>query len=79
MGFSDSVRLLYENGKAFRGGGLISGIIVVPLVGVFDIIGARIVVALIVIVLIMLLTNRGIVEMLEVIAKPFVTVWNWIV
>lgn len=79
MGFSDSVRLLYENGKAFRGGGLISGIIVVPLVGVFDIIGARIVVALIVVVLIMLLTNRGIVEMLEVIAKPFVTVWNWIV
>ncbi len=79
IGFQQSVRLLFENGKAFRGGGLISGVIAVPLVAAFDVIGARIVVTLIVIVLIMLLTNRGIVEMLEVIAKPFVWLWHGIV
>ncbi len=79
IGFQQSVQLLFENGKAFRGGGLISGVIVVPLVAAFDVIGARIVVLLIVIVLIMLLTNRGIVEMLEVIAKPFVWMWRGIV
>lgn len=79
MSFQQSVMLLFANGKDFRGGGLISGIIVVPLVAAFDVIGARIVISLIVIVLIMLLTNRGIVEMLEVIAKPFVWIWHGIV
>lgn len=79
MTFKQSVMLLFENGKDFRGGGLISGIIVVPLVAAFDVVGARIVITLIVIVLIMLLTNRGIVEMLEVCAKPFVWIWNGIV
>lgn len=79
MGFQDSVKLLFENGKTFRGGGLISGIIVFPLVAAFDVIGARIVITLIVIVLIMLLTNRGIVEILEMITKPFVWIWHGIV
>ena len=79
MGFQESVKLLFENGKTFHGGGLISGIIVFPLVAAFDVIGARIVITLIVIVLIMLLTNRGIVEILEMITKPFVWIWHGIV
>ena len=79
VGFQESVKLLFENGKAFHGGGLISAIIVFPLVAAFDVIGARIVISLIVIVLVMLLTNRGIVEMLEMLAKPFVWIWHGIV
>lgn len=78
MSFFDSVMLLYENGKEARGGGLISGIVVVPLVALFDIAGAKIVITLFIIVLIMLLTNRGIVEMLQLAAKPFVWLWHGI-
>lgn len=76
--FADSIMLLYENGKAVRGGGLISGIIVVPLVALFDVAGAKIVISLFIVVLIMLLTNRGIVEMLQLVAKPFVWLWHGI-
>lgn len=79
MTFWESVMKLYENGKDVRGGGLISGIIVVPLVALFDIIGARIVITLFIFVLVMLLTNRGIVEMLQLCAKPFVWIGNGIV
>lgn len=78
MSFFDSVMLLYENGKEVRGGGLISGIAVIPLVALFDITGAKIVITLFIIVLIMLLTNRSIVEMLQLAAKPFVWIWHGI-
>ncbi|MBR4201012.1 MAG: DNA translocase FtsK [Oscillospiraceae bacterium] len=76
--FTAAVKVLWENGKELRGGGLISGILVVPLVAAFDVTGARIVITLIVIVLLMLLTNRGIVEMLQIITKPFVWIWHGI-
>ena len=76
--FTAAVRILWENGKELRGGGLVSGILVVPMVAAFDVTGARIVITLLVIVLLMLLTNRGIVEMLQIVTKPFVWLWHGI-
>ncbi len=77
--FGDAVKLLWENGKELRGGGLLSGIIVGPLVAFFDVIGARIIITLFVIVFLMLVTNRSIPEMLRIAAKPFVWIWHGIV
>ncbi len=75
----DAIRLLWENGKSLHGGGLISGVIVGPLVAAFDVIGAKIVITLLVVVFIMLLTNRGIMEILQILARPFVWTWQGIV
>ncbi|MCQ2407626.1 MAG: DNA translocase FtsK [Oscillospiraceae bacterium] len=66
----DVVALLIENGKRFHGGGLLSGIIVIPLLKAFDVVGTRIILTLFVIVLFMLLTNRSISEMLELASRP---------
>ncbi|MBQ8921775.1 MAG: DNA translocase FtsK [Oscillospiraceae bacterium] len=78
MIFRESVKLLYDNGKDMIGGGLISGVIVIPLIMLFDVTGAKIIVTLLVIMLFMLLTNRGFTEMLRLIAKPFVWIWHGI-
>ena len=76
--FRESVNLLYENGKHLYGGGLISGVIVFPLIWLFDEVGAKIIVSLLLIMTFMLLTNRGLGEMLQLIAKPFVMIWHGI-
>lgn len=74
--FTAAVKLLYENGKLLHGGGLVSGFIALPLIALFGETGAKIVIVLLVIVFLMLLTNRGIVEFLELLAKPFVLLWH---
>ncbi|HAG14524.1 MAG TPA: DNA translocase FtsK, partial [Ruminococcus sp.] len=62
---------MLADGKALRGGGLISGIIVLPLIAIFDIWGARILIFLTFVALVMLVTNRGLPEILRFCAKPF--------
>lgn len=66
----DVMKLLTENGRNFQGGGVISGIIVIPLLKAFDVVGTRIILTLTVVVLFMLLTNRSISEMLELCSRP---------
>lgn len=78
MLFRESVKRLFENGKELYGGGLISGVIVFPLIFFFDVIGARIIVSLAVIMFFMLLTNRSFGEMFQLMMKPFVWMWNGI-
>ena len=75
----NAVKLLWQNGKELRGGGLLSGVIVGPLVAAFDVIGARIIISVFVIVVLMVMTNRSIPEMLKLVAKPFVWIWHGIV
>ncbi|MCQ2416707.1 MAG: DNA translocase FtsK [Oscillospiraceae bacterium] len=75
----ESATTLFNNGKTLHGGGLLSGLIIFPLIAVFDIIGTRILITLIVIALVMLVTNRSLPEILRVMSKPFVWVWNLIV
>ncbi len=70
---------LFENGKDWHGGGLIAGIGAVPLIKLFDITGAKIICAVLLIVLFMLLTNKNVGEMLQLISRPFVWIWNSIV
>lgn len=77
--FGDSLTLLWNDGIKLYGGGVLSGIIVIPLVALFDDIGARIVIVLLIVVLLMLLTNRGIIELFELLCKPFVWLWKGMV
>ena len=53
-------------------------LIVFPLIFFFDVIGARIIVSLAVIMFFMLLTNRSFGEMFQLMMKPFVWMWNGI-
>lgn len=53
---------LYENGKEFKGGGLFSIVIGVPLVKLFGKVGAAVIIVLLTFVFIMLLANKTIVD-----------------
>lgn len=74
--FITTVRNLYAEGQALHGGGLLSGIIAWPLVALFDDIGARIVIILLIFIGLMLLTNLGVSELFHYCGKPFVWFWN---
>lgn len=76
---SESIKRLIENGKELKGGGLFAGIIALPMVRLFDVAGAKIIITLMTVIFIMLISNRGIAEMLQLISTPFVWMWNGIV
>ena len=63
---------LWTQGTDMRGGGVISGVIALPLTALFGEIGAKILIILLIIVLMMLLTQRSIVEVFKMLASPFV-------
>jgi len=68
----ETIKLLWENGLSLQGGGVFSGIVVIPLVGLLDSVGAKIITVMLTVVLILLLTNLSIVELLQLLFKPFV-------
>ena len=70
---------LWEEGQALHGGGVLSGILVLPLTALLDTVGAKIVIVMLIIVLLLLLTNRSILEMLGLLAKPFIWIGKGIV
>ena len=70
---------LYESGKQLRGGGLISGLIALPLIDFLGEIGAKIIIIMLVIVMLLLLTNKSIGEFVEMLCRPFVWIWRSIV
>lgn len=63
---------LWRQGKEMQGGGLISGVIALPLTSLFGDVGAKILIILLIIVLVMLLTQRSILEVFKALASPFV-------
>lgn len=78
-GTADRISILYQNGKMLHGGGLISGLLAIPLVSAFDVTGAKIITVILLLILFMLLTNKSISECLHLAAKPFVWLWHLIV
>ena len=69
--FTDSFKLLFNAGVRLEGGGVCSALIAWPLIKLFDLTGAKIIVLLMLLVLIMLLTNTGPVDLFKLLAKPF--------
>jgi len=79
LGFAETVRALYAEGQTLRGGGVISAVIAFPLVALFDLIGARIIIILLIAIISMLLMNISFADLLRICTKPFVWMWEEIV
>ncbi len=79
LSFVDAVRSLYREGQTLRGGGVISALIAMPLVTLFDLIGARIIIVLLTLIILMLLLSLSFADLLRFISKPFVWMWEEIV
>ena len=62
---------LYKTGIELKSGGVLSAVIGVPLVAVFGEIGAKIIVMLMLFVLVMLLTDFTLLQLLDLIKRPF--------
>lgn len=78
-GFVNTVKNLYHEGQSLKGGGLISGVIAWPLIGLFDTVGAKIIIIMLIVILLMLLMNMSFPDLLILCTKPFRWMWRGIV
>lgn len=74
-----SLKALYTQGQTLRGGGMISGLFALPLVALFDTIGAKIIIVLLTVLILMLLLSLSFADLLRYCAKPFVWIWDEVV
>ncbi len=72
----NSMRLLFDEGVQMGGGGMLSALIAIPLLDLFDDIGAKILICLMLFVSIMWLTKKSLTEFLDFLAMPFRTLWQ---
>lgn len=77
-GFKTTIQNLFNEGALLHGGGVLSGVLAWPLVAMFSEIGARIFILLIIFVLIMLWTNKTVLELFQLCCKPFLWLWHGI-
>lgn len=68
---SYKIKTLYSNGKLLRGGGVVSGLLSIPLISFFGSTGAKIIITLLLFVLIMLISNMSIMQLFDFLLKPF--------
>lgn len=74
-----SLKDLYAQGQTLRGGGVISALFALPLVALFDTIGAKIIIVLLTVLILMLLLSLSFADLLRYSVKPFVWIWDEIV
>ncbi len=72
----NSMRLLYDEGKQLNGGGMLSSLIAIPLLDLFEDIGAKILICLMLFVSIMWLTKKSLTEFLDMLTRPFRSAWR---
>ena len=65
------LEMLYLDGVDLKGGGLLSGIVGLPLMHLFGDIGAKIIILLLLFIFIMLLANITLIDFFNIIRKPF--------
>lgn len=70
-GFWNNITRLYDGGKRLHGGGVASYPISAVFFALFGTMGARIVIVLLLFVMIMLITGKGIIEFFEMLLEPF--------
>jgi S-DNA-T family DNA segregation ATPase FtsK/SpoIIIE len=68
--FDQRIKLLYTQGAMFRGGGVISSLLGIPLIDFFGSTGAKIIIILLLFVLIMLISNMSVIELFKIFRKP---------
>lgn len=74
--FTTVISELYKNGKELRGGGVSALLIAGPLITAFGGLGARIITVVLFFVFALLLTGKGLIDFLKMIASPFVFIGN---
>lgn len=74
-----SLKDLYAQGQTLCGGGMISGLFALPLVALFDTIGAKIIIVLLTVLILMLLLSLSFADLLRYGVKPFVWIWDEVV
>ncbi len=72
----NSMRLLFDEGVQLNGGGMLSALIAIPLLDLFDDIGAKILICLMLFVSFMWLTKKSLTEFLDFLSKPFRVLWQ---
>ncbi len=72
----NSMRLLYEEGKQLSGGGMLSSLIAIPLLDLFEDVGAKILICLMLFVSVMWLTKKSLTEFLDLLTRPFRSAWR---
>ncbi len=73
---SSAMQLLYEEGLAWSGGGMISALISMPLLNLAGDIGSKIIITLMLFVSGMFLTKKTLTEFLHMLGVPFQTLWQ---
>ncbi len=73
---SSAMQMLYEEGLAWSGGGMISALISMPLLNLAGDIGSKIIITLMLFVSGMFLTKKTLTEFLHMLGVPFQTLWQ---
>lgn len=68
--FVDNVVSLYEGGKQLRGGGIAGAVFALPLIGLFEVTGAKIIISLAIFVFTMLVTGSTLIGLFRSASKP---------
>ncbi len=76
MSILNSLRLLYDEGVQLNGGGMLSALIAIPLLDLFEDIGAKILICLMLFVSLMWLTKKSLTEFLSMLSSPFRKIWR---
>ncbi len=74
--FTSGMQMLYEEGLAWSGGGMVSALISMPLLSTFGDIGAKFIISLMMFVSGMFLTKKTLTEFLHMLGTPFRTLWK---
>jgi len=74
--FSEGMQMLYEEGLAWSGGGMVSALISMPLLNILGDIGSKIMISLMIFVSAMFLTEKTLMEFLHMLATPFRNLWK---
>lgn len=74
--FGSGIQMLYEEGLAWSGGGMVSALIAMPLLNLAGDIGAKIIIILMMFVCGMFLSKKTLTEFLHLLGTPFRNLWQ---
>ena len=69
-GLLENLGIIFENGKQLSGGGLTGALLGWPLLALFGKLGAGIIIVLVIFILLMILTGKGLIDLFQSVKKP---------
>lgn len=74
--FIPAIKMLFEEGLEWNGGGVLSALIAMPLLGLFGDIGSKIIICLLLFVSLMWLTKKSLSDFFLMLCSPFRNLWR---